>query len=40
MWTLLTKGYIEGEATLLLDKQKALNYADALKKAIKDLDGK
>jgi hypothetical protein len=24
----------------LLDKQKALNYADALKKAIKDLDGK
>jgi hypothetical protein len=40
MWTLLTKGYVEGEASLLLDKQTALNYADALKKAIKDLYGK
>ena len=40
LWRLLTKGYVEGEASLLLDKQKALNYADALKKAIKDLDGK
>ncbi len=40
IWELLTKGYVKREVTLLLDKQKALNYADALKNAIKDLDGK
>jgi len=38
IWELLTKGYVKREVTLLLDKQKAINYADALKKAIKDLE--
>jgi hypothetical protein len=36
IWTLITKGYIEYEASLIIDKQVALNYADVLKSAIKD----
>ena len=38
IWELLTKGYVKRDVTLLLNKQQALNYADALKKAIKDLE--
>lgn len=38
MWTLLTKGYIEYESSLIMNKQQALNYAEILKSAIKDVE--
>jgi len=38
IWTLLTKGYIDTESTVHLNKQQALNYAETLKSAIKDLE--
>jgi hypothetical protein len=38
MWTLLTKGYVEVEANLIMGQQQALNYAETLKKAIKDVE--
>jgi hypothetical protein len=34
MWTLMTKGYIEEETVLSMDKQVALNYATTLTDAI------
>jgi hypothetical protein len=37
IWTLLTKGYIEYEADLVMNKQQALNYAETLKSAVNDL---
>lgn len=36
MWTLLTKGYLEFETDLIMDKQSALNYAETLKQAVSD----
>ena len=36
IWTLLTRGYIEYEASIIMNKQVALNYADVLQSAIKD----
>ena len=38
MWTLLTKGYIDTESTVCLNKQQALNYAETLKSAIVDVE--
>ena len=38
IWTLLTKGYIDTESSVHLNKQQALNYAETLKSAIEDLD--
>lgn len=38
MWTLLTKGYLQHETVLTMDKQTALNYAETLKNAIKDVE--
>lgn len=38
IWTLLTKGYAEFETSLVLPKQVALNYADVLQSAVRDLD--
>lgn len=38
IWILLTKGYVEYEADLIMRKQQALNYAETLKKAIKDVE--
>ncbi|CAB4125943.1 hypothetical protein UFOVP181_295 [uncultured Caudovirales phage] len=38
MWTLLTKGYIELEASIIMSQQQALNYADTLRSAIKDVE--
>jgi hypothetical protein len=35
---LLIKGYIDTESTVHLNKQQALNYAETLKSAIKDLE--
>lgn len=38
IWTLLTKGYVEYEASLIMTEQQALNYAETLKKGIKDVE--
>ena len=38
IWEILTKGYASHEATIILNKQSALNYAEALKDAIKELE--
>ena len=37
IWTLLTKGYIEYEASIIMSEQQALNYAETLRSAIKDV---
>jgi len=37
IWTLLTKGYVEYEATVVMTEQQALNYSETLKKAIADV---
>jgi len=37
IWTLLTKGYIEVESNLIMGEQQALNYAETLKSACKDV---
>lgn len=38
LWTLLTKGHVSTEANICLTSQGALNYAEALKSAIKDVE--
>jgi hypothetical protein len=37
VWRLLTTGYVEYEADILMSEQQALNYAETLKSAIKDV---
>ena len=37
MWTLLTKGYIEYEASIIMTEQQALNYSECLRKACDDV---
>ena len=37
IWTILTKGYLDTESTLVLNEQAALNYAATLKSAAKDV---
>ena len=37
IWTLLTRGYVEYEANIIMSKQQALNYAETLKQAVADL---
>jgi hypothetical protein len=37
IWIILTKGYLDTESTLILNEQAALNYANALKSAVKDV---
>jgi hypothetical protein len=37
IWSLLTRGHADFETTIMLDKQTALNYAETLKKAVKDV---
>ena len=37
IWRLLTRGYIEYEADIIMTEQQALNYAETLKLAIKDV---
>ena len=34
IWTLLTKGYIEYEASIIMTEQQTLNYAETLKSAV------
>ena len=38
IWTLLTKGYLEYQSTIILNKQVALNYASVLQSAVKDVE--
>jgi hypothetical protein len=38
IWILLTKGYVEYEASIVMTKQQALNYATVLNSAIKDVE--
>jgi hypothetical protein len=38
IWTLLIKGYIEYEASIIMTKQQSLNYAEILKQAIEDVE--
>ena len=38
IWTLPTKGYIETESCIIMTKQVALNYANVLQLAIKDVE--
>lgn len=37
IWILLTKGYVKYEANIIMTEQQALNYAETLKTAIKDV---
>jgi len=37
MWTLMTKGYVERESVLIMSEQQALNYANVLQSAVKDV---
>jgi hypothetical protein len=36
-WTVWTKGYVQTESTISMSEQQALNYAETLKSAIKDV---
>jgi hypothetical protein len=38
IWTLLTKGYIDFETAVVMNKQVALNYVDVLQLAVKDVE--
>ena len=37
IWTLLTKGYVEYEASIIMTEQQAINYAETLKTAVKEV---
>lgn len=38
IWSLLARGRADFETTVVLDKQTALNYADVLKSAVRDVE--
>jgi hypothetical protein len=38
IWTLLTKGYVEFDTSLIMAKQVALNYASVLQSAVSDVE--
>jgi hypothetical protein len=38
IWQLLTKGYVESETVIIMHKQVALNYANVLQLAVKDVE--
>jgi hypothetical protein len=38
IWTLITRGYVEYEASIVMTKQQALNYATVLNSAVKDVE--
>ena len=38
IWKLLTAGYVEYEASIIMSKQQALNYASVLQLSIKDVE--
>lgn len=37
IWTLLTRGYVEYEASIVMTEQQALNYARVLESSVKDV---
>lgn len=37
IWKLLTKGYVSYESCTMMNEQQALNYAETLKQAVKDV---
>jgi hypothetical protein len=37
IWTLLTRGYVEYEASIIMTQQQALNYANVLSSAVQDV---
>jgi hypothetical protein len=37
IWTILTKGYVSTESTVIMSEQQALNYSETLKSAVKDV---
>jgi len=37
IWKLITSGYLEHESTIFMSQQQAINYAETLKKAVKDV---
>jgi hypothetical protein len=37
MWQLLTRGYIEYEASIIMTEQQTVNYANTLLDAVKDV---
>jgi len=37
IWRLLTQGYVEYEASIIMTQQQALNYAETLKTAVNEL---
>ncbi len=37
-WTVWTKGYVQCETTVVMNEQQALNYAETIKMAIKDVE--
>jgi len=37
IWILLTKGYVEYQASIIMTQQQALNYAETLKSAVSDV---
>jgi hypothetical protein len=37
MWCLLTRGYVEYEASIIMTEQQALNYATTLLSAVDDV---
>jgi len=38
IWRLLTQGYVEYEASIIMTRQQAVNYADTLSTAVADVD--
>ena len=38
IWTLLTKGYIDTESTVIMRRQQAFNYANTLLSAVEDVE--
>jgi hypothetical protein len=38
IWTLLTKGYVKYEASLIMNRQQAINYATILQNAVEDVE--
>lgn len=38
IWRLLSRGYIEYEASIIMTKQQAINYASVLQSAVKDVE--
>jgi hypothetical protein len=38
IWTLLTKGYIKYESSLIMNRQQAMNYATILHHAVEDVE--